>query len=255
MEQGEDERLVVVTGAASGIGRAIADDFLARGWLVARLDRDAVPNDGPRDNCFDLRCDIRDEQAVIQALGEVQRHFRRPVWACFANAGVSGGSDNFLDVDVNAFRDLVDINLTGTFLTIREAARQMKGRGGRIVATSSIAGLGSRLATGTPYAAAKAGTVNLVQQAALRLARYDITVNAIAPGPIVTGIGSGAMRRDEVQAGFAASVPLGRVGYPRDIIGLARLLAGDDGGYITGQVIAVDGGAVMCNPVPARADQ
>lgn len=233
-------RLAIVTGAGAGIGRALADGLAEDGWRVAYVDLD--PPDVRGEHQLAVVGNIADEASVQSAFAGAQRHFGLPLWACFANAGVSGGTDNFVDVDVSRFRHLVDVNLVGTFLTMREAARAMRGRGGRIVATASVAGLGASAGTGVPYAAAKAGIINMVQQAALRLAPDGITVNAICPGPIETESGGGAMHRPEVQAMFARGVPAGRVGQPADLLGLARLLASDDSAYLTGQAIAVDGG-------------
>jgi NAD(P)-dependent dehydrogenase (short-subunit alcohol dehydrogenase family) len=240
-----DEPLVIVTGAASGIGRAIADDFQDHGWSVGMVDLRPVPAHelGPRRVA--VECDVRDEAAIAGAFRVLGERFERPPWACFANAGQSGGSDSFLDVTVERFRHLVDVNLIGTFLTMREAARAMIGHGGRIVAVASIAGIGGRLSTGVPYAAAKAGIINMVQQAAVRLAGAGITVNAIAPGPIETDIGGGAMHDPAVAAAMAADVPMGRVGQPREILPVARMLVERDAAFITGQVIAVDGGALV----------
>jgi NAD(P)-dependent dehydrogenase (short-subunit alcohol dehydrogenase family) len=237
-----DYRLAAVTGAARGIGRAIADDLHANGWAVAYIDlNDFELAEDERRAPFS--CDIADEAAVSATFAALPGRFGRPLWACFANAGITGGSDRFTEVTVEHFRRITENNLLGTFLTFREAARAMGNRGGRIVATASIAGMQGTLQTGTPYSAGKAGIINMVQQAALRLASDGITVNAICPGVIMTGIGGGRMRDPAHAAALVADVPLGRVGQPEDIVGLARLLAGDESSYITGQAIAVDGGA------------
>jgi 3-oxoacyl-[acyl-carrier protein] reductase len=172
----------------------------------------------------------------------VEERFGAPVWACFANAGVSGGSDWFVEVELARFREVVDRNLTGCFLTMREAARAMGSAGGRIIATSSVAGIRGSYSTGTPYAAAKAGIINMVQQAAIRLADRGITVNAICPGPIETNAGGGAMHDPAVAAALAAGVPMRRIGAPSEIVALALMFAGYQSAFITGQVVAVDGG-------------
>jgi len=235
-------RPCVVTGAASGIGRAIAEDLLRHGWNVVWVDRESTPDRPEPGRSLVLRCDVTDEVGVANAFANSRERFGQPVWACFANAGASGGSDDFLDVDLARFREVVDRNLTGCFLTMREAARAMSDHGGRIVATASVAGIRGSYFTGTPYAAAKAGVINMVQQAAIRLARRAITVNGICPGPSETGVGGGAMHRPEVAAALAAGVPARRIGQPDEIVALARLFASPASAFITGQVVAVDGG-------------
>jgi NAD(P)-dependent dehydrogenase (short-subunit alcohol dehydrogenase family) len=243
-------RLCVITGAASGIGRAIAQDLIEHGYAAALFDIKPIDWIDKSDTTLPLACDVSDEAAVINAFAATAEHFGRPPWACFANAGVSGGSDQFIDVTGAKFRRLVEINLLGAFFTMREAAIAMTGSGGRIVATSSIAGVSGTPLTGVPYAAAKAGVINMVKQAAIRLAPYGITVNAICPGPIETEAGDGAMHDPEVAAHLASGVPLRRVGQPSEIVGLTRLLASEESSYITGQIIAVDGGATAVTGAP-----
>ncbi len=137
------------------------------------------------------------------------------------------------------------VNLTGVFATLQAAARHMKAqRSGRIVVTSSIAGIKGDPMVGYAYAAAKAALNNLVRQAALELAPYNVLVNAIAPGPFYTNLAGGRTRRDpEAAKAFEKRVPLGRIASTEEIKGLALLLASPASSYITGAVIPVDGGA------------
>ena len=143
------------------------------------------------------------------------------------------------------WQQVLQINLTSVFVTLRAAAERMKAqRSGRIVVTSSIAGIRGERMVGYAYAATKAAVNNLVRQAALELAPYDVTVNAIAPGPFLTNIGGGRLHREpEFVRKFAELVPMKRIARPDELKGLALLLASPASSYITGAVIPIDGGA------------
>lgn len=130
--------------------------------------------------------------------------------------------------------------------TMRAAARHMKTRrSGRIVVTSSIAGLRAEPMSGYAYVASKAAVNNLVRQAALELAPYNVLVNAIAPGPFATNINQGRLRLPEAAARLRDYVPLGRIAEAQEIKGLALLLASDASSYITGAIIPIDGGVSL----------
>ncbi len=165
------------------------------------------------------------------------------------NAGVTAGPGYLTDAgQINAVEDerwdrVVDINLSSIFATIQAAAKHMKQqRSGRIIAVSSVAGLRSEVMCGYAYAATKAAVVNLVRQAAMELAQYNVMVNGIAPGPFRTNIAGGRIRQPEVEAQFASMVPLGRIAEPDEIKGLALLLASPALSFMTCSTIAVDGG-------------
>jgi NAD(P)-dependent dehydrogenase (short-subunit alcohol dehydrogenase family) len=175
----------------------------------------------------------------------------------FANAGISGGP-GFLTADgrrpeetaieaiaLERWSAIIDTNLTGVLRTIQAAARHMKaGGGGRIVVTTSIAALKTETVIGTPYPAAKAGAAHLVRQAALELARYNIKVNAMAPGPFLTNIAGGRLQQDAaLRAHHANSVPLKRIATTDEIMGLALFLASPASDYMTGAQVVIDGGA------------
>jgi NAD(P)-dependent dehydrogenase (short-subunit alcohol dehydrogenase family) len=249
-------RIVLVTGGASGLGLAIATALANCGARVIIADRDEARL---ADAAADLRniesavVDVADP-AAVDALVEsvVGRHGRLDV--AFANAGIGAGrgpgdSTGLVDAfDLALWQRVLDVNLTGVLHTVRAAARPMKRqRSGSIVVTASTAGLRQDPYVSYSYVVAKAGVVNLVHQAALDLARWQVRVNAIAPGPFRTNLGGGP-RRPEADARWAAAVPLGRMGDPAEIRGLALLLASDASSFMTGAVYPIDGGQLLQSP-------
>jgi NAD(P)-dependent dehydrogenase (short-subunit alcohol dehydrogenase family) len=194
--------------------------------------------------------DVADRDRVRQAVDAAASRSGR-LDVVFANAGISAGPGfnetvgRIENVTRDAWDKVLQINLTGVFTTIQAAARHMKmQRSGRIIVTSSIAGLRAEPPVGYAYAATKAAVANLVRQAALELAPFNVLVNGIAPGPFLTNIADGRLRREpERHAEFAASVPLRRLAQPDEIKGLALLLASPADSFITGAVIPIDGGS------------
>ena len=252
-----DGHVAFVTGAASGLGLAYAEVMAENGARVVLADADAAGLERARARLASAGCaveaavvDIGDSDALRVAIdAAAQRHGRLD--AMFANAGISSGPGFELSpngtidaLDLALFGRAIDVNLTATFMTIRLAAAHMKRqRSGSIIATASVAGLRSEPLVGYGYVAAKAAVINLVRHAAVELAPYNVRVNAIAPGPFLTNIAGGRLRREpEVAAKFAAAVPLGRIADPAEIKGLALLLASPAGSFITGAVIPIDGG-------------
>lgn len=256
---------VVVTGGGSGIGLGFAEVLGINGARVTMLDVDAKRIEDEtkrlRDAGLDIRgrvVDVTDHPALDAAVEEAARTYGR-LDAVFANAGVDpgvgfvgdwtgskrarvpeGALENYTDERWNR---LIDINLNGIFATVRAAARHMKPRKtGHIIVTSSQASSRVEPAIGAAYMAAKAGVVMFMKTAALEMAAYNITVNAIAPGYIVTNIGGGHAHNPEEQKSVAREIPMHRVGFPKDLYGLALFLASPASDYITGQEIVVDGG-------------
>jgi NAD(P)-dependent dehydrogenase (short-subunit alcohol dehydrogenase family) len=185
----------------------------------------------------------------------------------FANAGIARGRPPLLpegwldDMDMAAYNALIDVNLHGVVYTVQAAARHMKRqRSGSIVTTASTAGMRNDPYTPYSYAIAKAGVVNFTKQAAHDLARWGVRVNAIAPGPFKTNLGSASRAAraeaagNETPAGasnedmWKAVIPLGRMGDPKEIRGLALLLASDAGSFMTGGIYPIDGGALLQGP-------
>jgi NAD(P)-dependent dehydrogenase (short-subunit alcohol dehydrogenase family) len=249
----------LVTGGASGLGLAIAEAMLDCGARVTIADIDdsgldaAAARLGARDGRLTAaRLDITDRPAVaafVSALADRDGGLD----VAFVNAGISLKSqreEGELDGLDDAWDRVLDVNLNGTFAVLKACASVMRRKGaGRIIVTASTAGLRADPLCGNSYVASKAAVVNLTRQAALQLAPFGVRVNAIAPGPFHTGIGAaagGARRtREETEAKWKETIPLGRMGDPAEIRGLALLLASGASSFMTGGVYPVDGGALV----------
>jgi len=250
-----DGQVAMVTGAASGLGLAIAEVLAEAGAHVALadIDREGLDRAIGRISAVGGRAeavllDVSDREAIRQTTDElVAQHGRLD--AMVANAGVTAGPGYLTETgQINAVDDdqwdrVLQINLTGVFATIQSAAKHMKAqKSGRIIAIASVAGLKSEVMCGYAYTATKSAVVNLVRQSAMELAAYNVMVNGIAPGPFRTNIAGGRIRQPEVAGQFAAMVPLGRIADPEEIKGLALLLASPASSFMTGVTIPVDGG-------------
>ena len=251
------DRHVVVTGAASGLGLAMCRGLLEFGAHLTAIDRDSAFLDaaaadlGVDESRLALRvCDVSDRGAITTVITQRATELGR-LDAVFANAGIAGGPSlefdegRIYDLDWKTFDNALAVNLQGALATIRAAAIAMRpGKRGSIVATLSTAGLRGESMVGYGYNASKAALTNLVREAAIDLARDGIRVNGIAPGPIRnTRIGGSGPAPKEVEEKWNSTVPMGRMGRPEEIQGLANLLASDASSFMTGAVYAVDGGA------------
>ncbi|TIX51183.1 SDR family NAD(P)-dependent oxidoreductase [Alteraurantiacibacter aquimixticola] len=258
----------LVTGAASGIGLAYAEVLAEAGAKVTLTDVDAVGAEREAKRLRDAGHEARAAGVDVRNLDQVARAFDGHVAAyggcdvAFANAGLDVG-DGFWtpegDRNPNGQIDVyskekwdtsIAINLTGVFHTVREAARVMKAnekkgyrRGGSIVITSSNAAEVNEAIVGVPYMAAKAGVKHFMRHSAYELAAYGIRVNAIAPGPFVTNIGDGWVKKNPAaKKAWDELVPVGRMAETYQIKPLALLLASDAGSYMTGSHVMIDGG-------------
>ncbi len=252
-------RAALVTGAASGLGFAMAESMAEAGAAVCLADMDSDGLDKARDHFRQISnrvetasLDVRDAEAVKRTvLAFAERQGRLD--AVFANAGITGGApisqpEGFIEnIDLSVWRNVIDVNLTGVFVTLQAAAAVMKPqKSGRIIATASIAGMQTSDISGYAYSTTKAGVIHLVKLAAAELAPHNIRVNGIAPGPFMTNIAGGRMFREpERVAAMAAGTGLNRVADPSELKGLALLLASDASSYITGQVVPIDGGSLV----------
>jgi len=254
------DKIVLVTGGASGLGLAIARVLAECGAVVIIADWDearlanAVGGHPAGTRIEQAVLDVSDGSAVSAFVSRiVDRHGRLDV--AFANAGIAlgrgpGDASGLIDsFDFGQWRQALEVNLHGVVHTVRAAAVPMKQqRSGSIVVTASTAGLRQDPYVAYSYIVAKAGVINLVRQAALDLARWQVRVNAIAPGPFRTGLGGSGSPRPEAVARWNAAVPLGRMGDPAEIRGLAVLLASPASSFMTGGVYPVDGGQLLQSP-------
>lgn len=243
-----DGRVVMVTGAGRGIGKAIALRFAGEGADIAILDLNEQTATATAREIQDLGrrvsvkpTDVSDVDAVGRAVAEVVRELGT-VHVLINNAGIEKRAP-FLEIDAQDWQRQLAVNLSGTFYCTQAVAREMAKRHyGRIVNLSSVAGLIGPIDLAA-YGASKAGVIGLTRAAALDLADYGITVNAIAPGPIETELMLGAWTaealRERPQHGAIA-----RFGTVDEIAHVAVFLASEDSGFITGITVSVDGGAV-----------
>ncbi len=241
-----DGKVAIVTGGASGIGKATAEAFVAAG---ARVFIGDINSDGIGAMVAQLGhnfadgavVDIRDEaQVEAMVAGAVRRFGRLDV--AFNNAGV-GGFSPIQDYPLEQFQRVLDICLTGTFLCIKHESKHLigAGHGGSII---NIASLNAQQATEgfAAYCSAKAGVAMLTKVGALELGRHKIRVNAIGPGLIHTPATAGFQANETIYNGFIKNSPMGRAGEPEDVANLAVYLAGDESSLMTGQTLYIDGG-------------
>jgi 3-oxoacyl-[acyl-carrier protein] reductase len=230
-------RSVLVTGGNRGIGRAIAEAFVAQGDQVAVTSRSGEAPGG----VFAVPCEVTDSVSVDEAFTSVEAH-QGPVEVLVANAGITRDT-LLLRMSDDDWSEVLDTNLSGSFRVAKRAAKGMlRLRRGRIILISSVVGL-----LGSPgqvnYAASKSGLVGMARSIARELGSRSITANVVAPGFIETDMT--AELSDEQQAAYRGQIPLGRMGTAAEVAHAVTWLASDDAGYVTGAVIPVDGGLGM----------
>ena len=244
-----NNKVAVVTGGSRGIGRAIALELAKEGYFVVvnyngsqeRAQEVIKQIEGFGGSATLVQCDVSDFQACEEFIKNVVSEYKT-IDVLVNNAGIT--KDGLLmRMSEEDFDKVIDINLKGTFNCVRFASRyMMKQRQGRIINISSVVGVAGN-AGQTNYAASKAGIIGLTKSAARELASRNITVNAVAPGFIETEMTD--VLSEEIKEKSAAQIPLGKFGRPEDIASTVAFLASEKAGYITGQVIHVDGGMVM----------
>lgn len=236
-------RVAVVTGGASGIGRATAQRFVAEGARVVVGDLDDVALAALADELGDAvavqRCDVTVE-AEVEALTELAVQRFGGLDIAFANAGI-GSAQRLVDADLEQWQRVLDVNVNGPFLTIKHAARRMTS-GGSIVVTASLNAVQAGIGMGA-YCTSKAGVAMLVQVAALELGPAGIRVNAIAPGFVRTPLTEATFLLPAIVDGYVENTPVGRYAAPEEIAGLVAYLASDEASFVSGSLQLIDGGA------------
>jgi glucose 1-dehydrogenase len=257
-----ENKIAVVTGAARGIGQAIAHRFVSDGAKVIVADVDSEAGQKTADELAGIgevrfiHCDVAERldvrnmvAATLDAFGDID--------VLVNNAGIVAGSD-FLDLKEEDFDRVLAVNLKGAFLCGQQVARHMVervkdgGEPGSIVNMSSVNAVFA-IAEQLPYSVSKGGVNQLTKAMALALAPYGIRVNAIGPGSIMTDMLASVNSDAEARNRLLMRTPLGRIGTPAEIAALAVFLASDEASYITGQTIYADGGRLGLNytvPVP-----
>lgn len=242
------DKVAVITGAGSGIGRAAARAFVAEGARVGLLDRSRVTVAELADELgagsFPLAADVTDENSVKEAFKTVEGQFRRlnVLYNC-AGVQLHGRDARAHELDLRAWQETMAVNLTGVFLCCKHAIPLMlQAGGGSIINCGSPTGL-IGCATGyDAYSASKGGMMALTRVMAMDYARDGIRVNNILPGTTQTPLIDALLTDPRERGSMAAGVPLGRLGEPDDLIGVAVFLASDESRYATGANFTIDGG-------------
>ena len=238
-------KVALVTGAARGIGLATAKRFLAEGFCVALLDiegellQHAVADIADPDNTLALHCDVSDAKGVQAAIDAINSRFGR-LDVLVNNAGVAVFAGVMETSDADWSR-ILEVNLTGPFLCTKAAAPLMREHGGgAIVNITSISAVRASTLR-SAYGTSKAGLAHLTKQLAVELASLGIRVNAVAPGPVETAMAK-AVHTPEIRADYHDAIPLNRYGLEQELAEAIFFLCSDRASYITGQILAVDGG-------------
>lgn len=254
-----ENQVVLITGAANGIGKACAVRFAEEGAKVVCLDVIAELNEQAAEECrkngaeaVAMHCDVTDAENIQQNVADVLEKWGR-IDVLVASAGIYTGTP-LVELSMKQWQRTIDINLTGVFLTNQAvAAVMMKQKSGSIINLSSMAGKTSWVAS-AEYSASKSGVIGLTRSVAMELAPYGATANAVCPGNTLTDMVRGVASKVGLLDGLsgedwlamrANDCPMKRLAEPWEIAGVIAFLASQDSRYVTGQAIEVDGGMIM----------
>jgi 3-oxoacyl-[acyl-carrier protein] reductase len=243
------DQVVIVTGASRGIGRGIADCFAKEGAKVVLVGRDEKQLDFVKNTIEDrgetaiyIKADVSQPEDIKSMVEQVVTQYGRIDVLCH-NAGIYPHA-RLENMTLEEWKKVIDVNLTGTFLAVRACIPLMKAQGfGKIVVTSSISGPQTALPGHSHYTASKGGIAGFVKTAAVELAKYNIYINAVEPGNIMTegleATGAGNINN------MIRAIPLGRLGTPEDVAFGVMFLASQESNFITGQSLIIDGGQML----------
>lgn len=257
------DRVALITGGGSGIGRGVAQRFAREGAKLALVDLNEAGLTETAAEARALGAEVETYQADVSVTAEVEEFFAKTVARfgrldiCVNNAGIGNPPLPLVQMTDEGFDRTIAVNLRGVFLCMRAAGQQMiaQGGGGRIISVSSQAGKTGFALLG-PYCATKAGVILMTRAMAKEVGAYGITVNAVCPGTIDTPLLRGTLEPVLQATGQTLEewalktpgmppIPLNRIGYPRDVANLITFLASDDADYMTGQAINISGGQEM----------
>lgn len=244
-----EEKVAFVSGAASGIGRAVALAFARQGTdvVVADIDEEGnqetaalIEDEGPRS--LAVTCDLREPDEIEDAVAAALDEFGRLDFAC-NNAGVEQGPDDTEDLDLAEWDNILDTDLRGVFLSMKQQIPPIREQGGAIVNISSGAGVSGF--ESAAYTAAKHGVVGLTKAAALEYAETDLRINAVCPGIVDTSMMDRVVDREGSRDVMVSQEPIGRMGRPEEIANAVLWLCSDAASFVVGHPMVVDGGQTV----------
>jgi len=242
-------KVALVTGGNGGIGLGMAQAMAESGANIVIWGTNADKNESARAALQGLgvkvltsKVDVSQEQQVIDAFGQAVKEMGR-VDTVIANAGIGFGAPSFMELSIETFRKVMDVNVEGAFFTLREAARHMVARegGGSLVGIASLAAI-EGAARNQAYGASKGALISMIKGIAVELARYGVRANAVLPGWIATDMTEASQASKKFNENVIGRVPIRRWGQPEDFGGVAVYLASDASRYHTGDQFVVDGG-------------